>query len=131
MPQMANIVIKKKDGTTDATWTMLTPSAGDKTPARWSQTAFNARANLRPTLDMQTRFNTNRTARNLSSTMKYPEVQTVSGVEVVTGTAIGNVNCIVPTSMSATAIDEFAAQLANTIKAALFQECIVTGYAAS
>jgi len=35
MPSMANITVKKNDGTTDATYTALTPSAGDKVSAQW------------------------------------------------------------------------------------------------
>lgn len=47
MPNMANITVKKADGTTDVVYTALTPSAGDKTSARWSLTASSTKANLR------------------------------------------------------------------------------------
>jgi len=129
MPNMANITVKKKDGTTDVTWTQLTPSAGDKTPARWSQVVASARANLRPTFESQSRFNANRTARNISFVLKYPEIVQVNGVDTVFATAIMNMQAVVPTNMSSTAIDEFAAQLANTLKASLPQEIIASGYA--
>lgn len=43
MPQMANITVKKADGTTDVVYTALTPAGGDNSPARWSANALALR----------------------------------------------------------------------------------------
>lgn len=129
MPNMANLTVKKADGTTDVVYTALTPSAGDKTSARWSLTAVSTKANLRPTLECTSRYNNARTARNISLTLKYPEVVSVAGVDTIVGTGIITIQGVVPLQMSDTVLAETIAQAANLFKAALLQDTFKTGYA--
>lgn len=63
MPSMANIIIKKADGTTDITYTALTPSSGDKVPAQWRVESIGTVAGNRPTFMIQTRFSADKQAR--------------------------------------------------------------------
>lgn len=129
MPNMANITVKKADGTTDVVYTALTPSAGDKTSARWSLTAFSAKANLRPTLECTSRYNNARTARNISMTLKFPEIASVSGVDNIIGTGIVTIQGVVPLQVSDSVISELVAQSANMFKTVLIQDSFKIGYA--
>lgn len=130
MPNMANITVKKADGTTDVVYAALMPSAGDQTPARWHVPAANAVSLFRPSFEMVSRFNQRRDARNVSTVLKYPDVRTVSGADVVVGNCIINVSGIVPLQVTDAVIAEAIAQAANLFKATLVQDCFKTGYAA-
>lgn len=129
MPNMANITVKKADGTTDVVYTALAPSAGDKTSARWCLTAASTKANLRPTLECTSRYNNARTARNISFTLKYPEVSSVAGVDTIIGTGIVTVQGVVPLQVSDSVLAETIAQAANLFKVALMQDSFKQGYA--
>lgn len=129
MPNMADIVVKKKDGTTDVTYAALTPSAGDKTPARWSLTASATQANLRPTLEMTSRFNASRNARNVHVVLKYPNVVTVEGVNSVRAVPHATADFIIPLQADDAAVGEMVAQFANLLKSALMQTSVAIGYA--
>lgn len=129
MPNMANITVKKADGTTDVVYTALTPSAGDKTPARWQNNASHAKAALRATVEMTSRFNPAKTARHVTLLVKYPEVASVGGVDTVTGTGHMTIDGVIPLQVSDTAIAELVAQAANVFKAALVQDSFKIGYA--
>lgn len=128
MPNMANITIKKADAVTDVTYTALTPSAGDRTPARWANLA-QSKANLRASIEMTSRFNNNRSARHVSILMKYPEVVQVNGVDTVAGIGHVTIEGLIPLQVSDTAIAELVAQSANAFKIALIQDCFKIGYA--
>lgn len=128
MPNMANIVVKKADGTTDVTYTSLTPSAGDQTPARWSNLASATVAALRSTYNSTSRFNGKRDARVVDSVLKYPDVQTISGANVVLGNCIISISGTIPLQVTDAAINEAVAQAANLFKSALMQDTYRTGY---
>lgn len=129
MPNQANITIKAADGTTDVVFTALTPAAGDRTPARWANLSANARANLRPTAEMTSRFNNARSARHVDFVLKYPEVVTVDGVDRIVGTALMSATCVVPLQVSDPVISEAVAQFGNMLKNALVSGSVKVGYA--
>lgn len=129
MANMANFTVKKSDGVTDVTYTALTPSAGDRTPARWSNLASSTKANLRATVEMSSRFNGNRTARHVTLLMKYPEIVQVNGVDTVAGIGHVTIDAILPLQVSDTALSEVVAQAANAFKATLVQDSFKLGYA--
>lgn len=129
MPKQANIAIKAANGTTDVVYTALTPAAGDRTPARWANVSANARANLRPTVEMTSRFNNARSARHVDFTLKYPEVASIGGVDQVIGIALLSVTCVVPLQVTDTTISEAVAQFGNLLKSTLVQDSVKAGYA--
>lgn len=128
MPSMADITVKKADGTTDVVYAALTPAAGDKTPARWSLTAASTKANLRPTYESSSRFNGPKTARAIDLTLKFPEVVSVSSVDTIIGTAHVAISGVIPLQMSDAAIAEAVAQAANLFKSTLIQASVKAGY---
>lgn len=130
MPQMANITIKKADGTTDIVYTALSGAGGDGSPAVWrASTSVNAA--MRPTYQVTTRWNGPKTARRVTAQFNYPEVVTVGGVETVANRLPIEITGPVPLGMSDAAIAEAVAQAANLFKAALIQEIFKTGYSAN
>lgn len=130
MPQMANITVKKADGTTDVTYTALSSSAGDQSPARWSNLDSATVAALRATYSSTSRFNGKRDARVVENVLKYPDVATINGASVVLGNVVINISGTIPLQVTDTAIAEAVAQAANLFKAALVQDTYKTGYAA-
>jgi len=129
MPNQANITVKAANGTTDVVYTALTPAAGDRTPARWANVSFNARANLRPTAEMTSRFNNARTARHVDFTLKFPEVANIGGVDQVFGTALLSGTCVVPLQITDSTMAEAVAQFGNLLKHVLISDCMKSGYA--
>lgn len=128
MSNMANLTVKKADGVTDVVFTALTPSAGDTTPARWTSVSAETIANLRPTAEMRSRFNGNRTARHVDLVTKFPEVITVNGIKEVRGTAPFTISATIPLQIDDAWINEAVAQTANLFKAALIQQAFKEGY---
>lgn len=131
MPSMANITVKKNDGTTDIVWTAATPSAGDNVPAIWrSETVGSAPAHY-PTLELRTRYNGQKTARRADINFVYPQIatdSTTSLVSVVNRLPI-QTTAAVPMGMPASDINEAVAQYANLLKDALIQASLKAGFA--
>lgn len=134
MPSMANMTVKKNDGTTDIVYDALSPSAGDNVPAVWRQDTGNVAGlpvGLRSTLKVWTRDNGPKTARQFklmfdrpyptqdSTTTKYSATDKVHLELIVT----------IPNAMPASEINEGVAQGFNLIDDALMHSCAKAGYA--
>lgn len=131
MPQMANITVKKLDGTTDIVYTSLAPSAGDKTPAQWRVESIGTVAGNRPVFSVSSQYSANRSARIISGKLTYPETMTDSttGVVSVRNVAQFSFTGIVPLNASDTIVAETMAQVANLLKSALIQSTLTSGFA--
>lgn len=131
MPSMADITVKKNDGTTDIVWSAATPSAGDNVPAIWrSETVGSAPAHY-PTFELRTRYNGQKTARRADGNFVYPQIATdttTSLVSVVNRLPI-QFTAAVPLGMPASDINEAVAQFANLLKASLIQASLKAGFA--
>lgn len=133
MPSMANITIKKNDGTTDIVYTGVQPSSGDGVPGVWkSQTVGNSPAH-QPEFRLAGREASKGARRALRSTFMYPQIATNSttGVTSVIDRASASVDWSIPKNMPQTDINEFASQLANLIAATLIKDCVKAGYSAT
>lgn len=130
MPQMANITVKKADGTTDITYVALSGAGGDGMPAVWRAGTTGA-AMHRPTFAVSTRWNGPKTARRVVAQFTYPEVVSSGGVDAVANRLPIEITGPVPMGMSDAAIAEAVAQAANLFKAALIQEIFKTGFSAN
>lgn len=132
MPKMANIVIKKADGTTDVTYTGVTGAAGDGTPAVWRNTSHSPNVASRPSLRVAAQSNGPKTARRVSIDYEWPIMRKdAGGNEVPNGKALFKGTYTIPESQDAAVIDEQAAQLSNLIGSALMKQMFSSGYAAS
>lgn len=132
MPNMANIVIKKADGTTDVTYTAAAPSAGDKSPAVWKNATVGTVLAARPTFSIVMMDNGTKKARRARSTFLWPKTRldTAGNVSVVGG-ASSESSHLIPQDMTPTEIGEFVAQFANLLASALLKQALNDGYAPS
>lgn len=130
---IADITVKKHDGTTDITYTGVQPSSGDGTSAQWkSQTVGNAPAH-QPELRLSGREASNGTKREMRATFRYPQIATNSttGLTSVVDSASASLTLTFPKAMAQSDINEFCAQFGNLVDAALIQACLKAGYSAT
>lgn len=131
MPNLANITVKKADGTTDIVYSAISASAGDKSPAMWRANVGSAPA-FNPELRVSSEFNGPRTARRVKASYAYPYTVTGSdGKVTVSDRMVGDFTFVIPQSVPSNITDEAAVQLANLIASTLVKEMLKTGYAAT
>lgn len=132
MPSLANITIKKNDGTTDIVWNGKVPSSGDKNPALWRSDAVGAAAAFRPAFSLQSQFNGPKTARRMTFDFTYP-VTTVDagGKTVVADKVIYSGSALLPMGMTDTDLAEAISQFANLMASTLVKDCFKAGYSAT
>jgi hypothetical protein len=133
MAQIANITVKKHDGTTDIVYTGVQPSSGDNSAAVWkSQTVGTAQAH-QPEFRLVAKDAAKGASRSLRSTFKYPQIATNSttGVTSVVNSAMAATDWSFPKGMTAADVNEFAAQYANLLASALMKQLVREGYSAA
>lgn len=133
MPTMANITIKKNDGTTDIVYTAVTPSSGDNSPAVWkSQTVGNA-PNHQPEFRLVGKEAAKGAKRFLRSTYQYPQIatNTTTSLTSVVDKASAFTDWTFPKGMAQADINEFVSQYANMLVSTLVKDCVKAGYSAS
>lgn len=131
MPTMADIIVKKKDGTTNVTFTALAPSAGDGSPAIWRSDTVSTVLAYRPTLQASTVWNGPKDARRMNLKFMWPVIQTVDGVEVITSRIPMELSMTVPQSADATQLGEAVHQGLNLCSATLVKQIAEAGFSAS
>lgn len=131
MPTMANITVKKADGTTDVTFTAVTASGGEKSPAVWRNEAFGGTIGQRPELRVKSQANGTNTARKVEGSFTMPQLytDTTTSLSKVATRANAQWSASVPVDMADASLQEFAAQLGNLIANALIKSVHSTGYA--
>jgi len=123
---MANMTVKKADGTTDITYTALSPSAGDKTPAIWRSNTVGASVAQRP----EFRATANQLVNNkrvLKTNFVFPIV------DAITNTVIDYVTIVMESKISLKATDvdvkEAVYQGLNLVSNALIKQSASDGFA--
>lgn len=131
MPTMADIVVKKADGTTNVTYVASVPSAGDKSPAVWFQNAFSGVQGFRPRFDMSTQNNGQGTTRQARFTYAYPSLYTDSTTSLtkLLGKIAFDGVCHLPKDLTTTEWNEAWAQLGNLLCSTLVRSSVQEGYA--
>lgn len=130
MPQIANITIKKNDGTTDVLYTAVVPSAGDKSPAVWRNLTVGTAAGHRPEARLTSRANGTGTARRMDGAFTYPTLVTdTSGKTQVADRFILNLSGVIPLGMPDTDLNEAVSQALNFFAAQLSKDSFKSGYA--
>lgn len=130
MPQIANITVKKNDGTTDVVYTQTVPSAGDKTPAIWRSNSVGTAAAHRPEFRVKSESNGPKTARRVEGTLMYPSLVTgTDGKVTVADRCILSINAVVPLGMSDADVNEAVSQGVNLFASTLIKDTIKSGYA--
>lgn len=131
MPSMANITVKKADGTTDVTYTAATPSAGDKSPAIWTSNTVSGIAGFRPRLEFQTQNNGPGTIRQARIHFNFPVTYTDSttSLEKALKSVGFDGTVYLPFELTTDQWKEAFAQLGNLLASTLIRQSVETGYA--
>lgn len=130
MANMADIVVKKADGTTNVTYVGVAPSAGDKTPAIWTLNASSGIQGLRPRLEMVCQPNGSATTRQARFKYFYPVkyTDTTTSLDKLLNSVGFDGVLHLPTVLSTTDWNEAWAQLGNLLSSTLIRSSVQEGY---
>lgn len=131
MPSIANITVKKNDGTTDIVWSATVPSAGDTTQAQWNSATVGTALSHQPTFRLGSRDSgAKREARRFDGQVLYPLTATAGDGSIsVVSTAQVNVSAVLPKNMTQTAVAEAISQAVNLFASTLVKDSMKSGYA--
>lgn len=129
MAAIANITVKKADGTTDVVYNAAVGSAGDRSPAVWTQDSYSGVQAHRPRLEMVTDDNGSKTLRRVKFKFTYPALVTVNGVEESEQFCGFEGSMFNPKGMTTTQWKEAFAQLGNLLCSAQVRTANETGFA--
>lgn len=134
MPAMANITVKKNDGTTDIVYDALTGAGSDASPAVWRQdTGATATlpVGLRAILWIKSLWNGPKTARKLPFRYErpYAVLDTTTSKWSVSDRLIIEGTATVPQGMPPAEINEGVSQGCNLLASTLVRSSMQTGYA--
>jgi hypothetical protein len=132
MPNMADITVKKADGTTDIVYVAQSPSAGDNQPAVWRATAAGAAPAFQPELRLWTKSNGPKTARRVYVGFSYPQTatdSTTSVTSVINRALVNGDSAVIPNEFPSTLAAEFSAQYGNLLASTLVKACLASGFA--
>lgn len=124
MPSMADITVKKNDGTTDIVWTAVAASSGLSVPANWQSQSVGTAQSHRPDLRLSAKDSGKN--RVMRATFVYPMTYTNSttGLTQVADRITADLTFSVPKVLTQTNIDEAVSQYANLLKSTLVQACL-------
>lgn len=131
MPSIANITVKKNDGTTDITYTAVVPSAGDKSPAIWRSQTVGTAASHQPEFRMTSRANGTGSGRRVDMHAQYPTLVTspADGRVSVADRLVFDVSVLVPLGMLTADVNEAVSQFHNILAQTLVKDSVKTGFA--
>jgi len=131
MTTATNLTVKKNDGTTDVTYTLLAAAGGDKSPAVWRNTAATGTGGQQPSLTVSSRNNGDNTARRVDMTYVYPSVYTdaSSNLTQIRSKTVANVSIVLPLDTASVDALEAGAQLAHLLNSTLLVGVMQNGYA--
>lgn len=130
MPTMANITVKKADGTTDVVYTAIAGSAGDNSPAMFRNETIGTTLAERPSLLISSLSNGPKTARRINVNFSWPITsQDAGGNKTVSGRMTGTASCLVPQNQDVAIINEQASQFSNLLGSVLVKASFKDGFA--
>lgn len=124
MPNLANITVKKNDGTTDIVWSGVNPAGGADAPAILRSMTVGTALAHKPELRVNVK-NAGPKDR-VVGTYKYPQIATNSttGVTSVVGTVDGKFEFSVDKSTDQAIVNEAAAQFVALQASALIKQTL-------
>lgn len=130
MPSLANITVKKADGTTDVIYTAIAGAAGDKTQAVFRNNTVGTTVAERPSLLIASRDNGPKTGRRVEVNFAWPtSVTDTAGNKTITGRMAGSASVLIPQNQDVATINEQAHQFGNLLGAALMRASFAEGFA--
>lgn len=131
MPALADIVVKKNDGTTDITYTAISPAAGDGANAIWRSQSVGNAVEHQPELRLLSKDSGQ--SRKLVGNMHYPQIatNTTTNTTSVLRTSKFRVEVDLAKGMPLVDTNEFVAQATGLFRSALIQACLKGGVSAT
>jgi hypothetical protein len=130
MPVLANITIKKFNGTTDVIYTAVAGASGDNSPAVFRNGTEGTTLAENPTFLISSKANGPKTGRRINVEFSWPtKTVDASGNVTITGRAAGSATLLVPQNQTVATINEMGSQFGNLLGATLTKACFVEGYA--
>lgn len=129
MPNMANITVKKADGTTDTVFNAASPSAGDLSPAVWRQNAASGIIGHRPKVTLVVRDNAAKTGRVFQSAGSFPITQTEGSKVTLVAVVPLRFEGTLPAGVTDSQLEEAVIQYGNVICSSLFRTALKEQYA--
>jgi hypothetical protein len=132
MASMADITVKKNDGTTDIVFAAKVPSSGDTVNALWRSDANAAPyPGLKPEFKLSSRWNADKTARRLDFVGTYHSYYTDSATTVSSklGTIVFTGSVAIPQQLPSADINEGVSQLTNLLVSTLVRTALKEGFA--
>lgn len=131
MPALADITVKKADGSTDIVYTGIVPSAGDKTPAVFRSNSAGGAIGQRPELRIQSTSNGDGSQRRITASYSYPALFTDANTGRISVDKRMNfsLTASVPVEMPDAALAEAVEQGFNLVSSTLVKASVKQGYA--
>jgi hypothetical protein len=131
MTAIADITVKKFDGTTDILWSAVAGSGGDKSPAVWRSNTATGTLGQKPTINMSSKWNSSADVRRVDVSGVYPSTYTNSatGLTEIRSKMTFQGSFAVPQNINTADINEFVAQITNLLVSSLMRGSIISGYA--
>lgn len=127
MANIANLSVKKTDGTTNVTFSAVAGAASDGVAATWVNTTSSSIRQNRASLSMKAKLNGTKTARRVDIQAVFPIVRIVSGAEVVVGRIPVDYSLPVPEWATDSEIAEAVDQSINLLSEATVRAQIKSG----
>lgn len=129
MSAIANVTVKKADGTTDIVYTAIQPAPGDNAFAIWRQENASVAVAFRPVLKMRVSDNGPKTARKPHLEYSYPftYTDTTTGLVKQAHIVLSSSDFLIPTEVPDTTIAEAVHQYTNLLVSAHVRDSIKAG----
>lgn len=132
MPTLANLIVKKYDGTTDTTYTAVMPAGGDGSPAVWKNQTVGTTPGQQPEFRFTARGRSKKGVpyRSVTGTYKYQKAVSNTSTGELTLSDGVTVVCSVDVNqtMSASDINEAVYQSLNLLASAAIKAAARDGY---
>lgn len=128
MPAMANITVKDA-ANADVVYVAAVPSAGDRSPARWTLNAASSVIGFRPMFEVKTRDSGGKPGRILDGSLRFPVTEDVNGVTTQVAIVPFSFSCTLPTNVDSSTVADAFVQAGNLLASALIRSCASEGYA--
>jgi hypothetical protein len=126
MSAVANITVKKNDGTTDIVYSAVDGRSGDN-PARWQAPALGATPNTKPEFRINSRRhgrNSNMVRMTASAVYPYHVLNSTTGVTSVISREVMRLEWVGDESIPQATRDEAASQLLNLLASTAIKTAI-------
>jgi len=129
MAIIANLTVKKSDGTTDVTFTAQNGAGSSQEPAFWQNTASSTVRSNRDGMTMRSHLNGTKQARRVDVQTSFAVRRTINSVETVVGRIPVDFSVPIPEWATDAEVAEAVDQSINLIASVSIRTAIKSGFA--